>query len=85
MGECDPFDISSHVATILDDGNIPLVSVPIEGKPNIIRTIVHLGHSTCGLGALSHVRSPNFVLDGNSKCSSATSYMVCRKLEVLVC
>ncbi len=81
----DPFDISSHVATILDDGDIPLVSVSIEGKPNISRQSVHLGHSTCELGALRHVRSPNSVLDDNSKRSSATSDVDCRKLEVLVC
>lgn len=72
-GECncqiDPFDISSHVATILDDGDIPLVSVSIEGKPNISRTSVHQGQSTCEFVALSHVRSQNLILDGTSKCS----------------
>lgn len=73
IGECncqiDPFDISSHVATILDDGDIPLVSVSIEGKPKISRTSVHQGQSTCEFVALSHVRSQNSLLDGTSKCS----------------
>lgn len=67
--QIDPFDISSHVATILDDGDIPLISVSIEGKPNISRTSVHQGQSTCEFVALSHVRSQNLFLDGTSKCS----------------
>ena len=45
MGECDPSNNSSHVATNFDDADIPLVSVSIEGKPDIIRTSVHQGHS----------------------------------------
>ena len=73
LGECscqiDPFHISSHVASILDDGDIPLVSVSIEGKPNISRTSVHQGQSTCEFVALSHVRSQNLRLDGTSKYS----------------
>lgn len=66
IGECDPFNISSHEATILDVGDIPLVSVSVEGKPDIIRTSVHQGQSTCEFVVLSHVRSPNLVLDSNS-------------------
>ena len=45
MGECDPSNISSHVATNFGDADIPLVTVSIEGKPDIIRPSVHQGYS----------------------------------------
>lgn len=73
VGVCDrqnyPSEISSHVASILDEGDIPLVSVTIEGIPNITRTSVQGGQSTRDFVALSHVRSQNLCFEGDSKCS----------------
>ena len=70
---CDCEDLakfSANIALILDEGDIPLISMPINGRLCISRTSLSGGESTVEFAAISHVRSQSLVMDnGPNTCS----------------
>ena len=61
---------SADIASILEDGDVPLISVPVNGRLCISRTSLSRGESTIEFAAISHVRSQSLAVgDGSSVCS----------------
>ena len=61
---------TAEIASILDEGDVPLISVPVNGRLCISRTSLSGGESTIEFAAISHVRSQSLTVgDGSSVCS----------------
>ena len=60
---------SKEIASILDEGDVPLISVPVNGRLCISKTSLSRGESTIEFAAISHVRSQSLTVgDGSSVC-----------------
>lgn len=68
---CEDLDkFSADIAAILDEGDVPLISVPVNGRLCISRTSLSGGESTIEFAAISHVRSQSLTIgDGSSMCA----------------
>ena len=78
---CDCEDLakfSANTALILDEGDIPLISIPVNGRLCISRTSLSEGESTLEFAAISHVRSQSLVIDNGPNMYSL------RRLQSLV-
>ena len=61
-----PLEASKAIATILDDGDIPLVSIPTNGKLHVTRALLEEDRAQVEFTAISHVRSQDLALRGES-------------------